>query len=211
MFKNYLQIAIRTLIKNKTYSLINIAGLAISLAASILLMLWVWDELSFDKFHSKVDRIYVPSPTFDKDRKQVWGNTPAPLATFAKREIPAVDDVCRTSDNGDILMEYNGKKFTEKRTAYADPSFFTVFDFSFLEGNAKKPFSNNRSMIITTSAAKKFFGKEDSIGKVIKVNDKDNFTVTGVIEDMPSSSTIRYDILMPFDILNEGYTENSYW
>lgn len=211
MFRNYLQIAIRTLVKNKTYSLINIAGLAISLAASILLMLWVWDELSFDRFHSKVDRIYVPSPTFDKDRKQVWNTSPAPLATFAKREIPAVEDVSRVSDNGDILMEYNGKKFTEKRTCYADPSFFSIFDFSFVEGSNKKPFSDNRSMVITAATAKKFFDNEEAIGKIIKVNNKDNFTITGVIEDMPSSSSIRYDILMPFDILKEGYTNNSFW
>lgn len=211
MFRNYLQIALRTLVKNKTYSFINIAGLTVSLAASIMLMLWVWDELSYDTFNTKLNQIYKPSPTFDKDHKQIWSTTPAPLATFAKREIPGVEDVCRISDNGDMLLEYNGKKFTEQKTCYADPSLFSIFDFAMISGNRKVPFTDNRSMIITKAAAERFFGKETATGKVVKVNNKDNFTVTGVLDDMPSNSSIRYDIIMPFDILKEGYSENSYW
>ncbi|TKK68253.1 FtsX-like permease family protein [Ilyomonas limi] len=211
MLRNYLQIAYRTLTKNKTYSLINIFGLAISLTASILLLLWVWDELSFDKFNEKIDRLYTAAPTFDKDRKQVWGTTPAPLATFAKQQIPAVENAVRISDNGDILMQYNDKKFDEKRTAYADPSLFTIFSFPVIEGSAAKPFTDNRSMVISQTTAKKYFGNEDAVGKVIKVNNKDNFTVTGVFKDMPQNSSVRYDIVMPFSILNEGYTADSYW
>ena len=111
MFKNYLQIAYRTLTKNKTYSAINIIGLAISLTASILLLLWVWDELSFDKFNDKADRIYTAAASFVKDHKQVWPVTPAPLATFAKQQIPAVENAVRISDNNDILMQYGDKKF----------------------------------------------------------------------------------------------------
>src|SRR3954453_21318342 len=104
MVSNYILIAYRTLTKNKTYSLINIFGLAISLTASILLLLWVWDELSFDKFNGNVDRIYTAAAAFDKDHKQVWPVTPAPLATFAKQQIPAVENAVRVLDNGDILM-----------------------------------------------------------------------------------------------------------
>src|SRR3954469_11385521 len=211
MFTNYILIAYRTLIKNKTYSLINIFGLAISLTASILLLLWVWAELSFDRFNQKVDRIYTAAATFDKDHKQVWPTTPAPLATYARQQIPAVENACRVSDNGDILMEYGNKKFTEKRTCYADPSLFTIFDFPVAEGSAKQPFADNRSMVISQSTAKKYFGDEDAVGKIIKVNDKDDFKVSGVIKDMPLNSTLRYDIIMPFNILNEGYTSNSYW
>jgi putative ABC transport system permease protein len=211
MFTNYILIAYRTLIKNKTYSLINIFGLAISLTASILLLLWVWDELSFDRFNQKVDRIYTAAATFDKDHKQVWPTSPAPLATYAKQQIPAVENACRVSDNGDILMQYGDKKFTEKRTCYADPSLFTIFDFPVVEGSTKQPFQDNRSMIISQSTAKKYFGNEDAVGKVIKVNGKDDFKITGVIKDMPLNSSLRYDIVMPFNLLGEGYNANSYW
>jgi putative ABC transport system permease protein len=211
MFTNYILVAYRTLIKNKTYSLINIFGLAISLTASILLLLWVWDELSFDRFNQKVDLIYTAAATFDKDHKQVWSTTPAPLATYAKQQIPAVENACRISDNGDILMQYGDKKFTEKRTCYADPSLFTMFDFPVVEGSAKQPFPDNRSMIISQSTAKKYFGEEDAVGKIIKMNGKDDFKITGVIKDMPLNSSIRYDIVMPFNILGEGYTASSYW
>lgn len=211
MFRNYFQIAWRTLVKNKTYSLINITGLSVSLAASILLMLWVWDELSFDRYHSKADRIYSTAVAFDKDLKQVWAATPGPLATFAKKEMPAVEAVTRVNDNGDLLLEYNGKKFTEKSTSHVDASFFSIFDIPFIGGSNTTPFNDNRSMIITKSIAEKLFGTTTAVGKVIKVNNKDNFTVTGVIENFPTNSSIRYDILMPFGILNENYTENSYW
>ena len=179
MFTNYILIAYRTLIKNKTYSLINIFGLAISLTASIILLLWVWDELSFDRFNQKVDRIYTAAATFDKDHKQVWSTTPAPLATYAMQQIPAVENACRISDNGDILMQFGDKKFTEKRTCYADPSLFTIFDFPVIEGSAKQPFQDNRSMVISQSTAKKYFGDKEAVGKVIKVNGKDDFKIIG--------------------------------
>jgi len=208
MFTNYILIAYRTLIKNKTYSLINILGLAISLTATILLLLWVWDELSFDRFNQKVDRIYTAVSSFDKDRKQVWPVTPAPLATFAKQQIPAVENAARVLDNSDILMQYDDKKFSEKRTAYADPSLFRIFSFPMVAGSAAKPFDDNRSILISETTAKKYFGNDNAIGRIIKVNNKDNFTVTGIFKDMPMNSSVRYDVVMPFAILNERYIQN---
>ena len=208
MFTNYILIAYRTLIKNKTYSAINIFGLAVSLTASILLLLWVWDELSFDKFNEHVDRIYTAAAAFDKDHKQVWPVTPAPLATFAKQQIPAVENAVRILDNGDILMQYGDKKFDEKRTAYTDPSLFSIFNFPLVAGSVAHPFDDNRSIVISETTAKKYFGSEEAVGKVIKVNNKDNFTITGIFKDMPQNSSVRYDIVMPFAILNERYKQN---
>ena len=208
MFKNYLQIAWRTLTKNKTYSAINIIGLAISLTASILLLLWVWDELSFDTFNDKADRIYTAAASFDKDRKQVWPVTPAPLAIYAKQQIPAVENAVRISDNNDVLLQYADKKFDEKRTCFADPSLFTIFSLPLMEGNAGKLFSDNRSMAISQTTAKKYFGNEEAIGKVIKLNNKDNYTVTAIFKDMPENASVQYDIVMPFAILNEEYIRN---
>ena len=211
MIKNYLQIAYRTLVKNTTYSLINITGLGISLAASILLLLWVWDELSFDRFNTNVDRLYTAAPAFDKERKITFSTTPAPLAVFAKKELPAVADACRISDNGGILMQYKDKKFVQEKTCYADPSLFTMFSFPLLAGNKNKPFTGNRSMVVSATVANKYFGNEDPVGKVIRVDNKDNYTVTGVMKDMPENSSLRYGLVMPFDVLNEGYDGKSYW
>lgn len=208
MFTNYILIAYRTLVKNKTYSAINVLGLAVSLTASILLLLWVWDELSFDKFNDKADRIYTAAAAFDKDRKQVWPVTPAPLATYAKQQIPAVENAARVMDNGDILMHYGDKKITEKRTAYADPALFSIFSFPLAEGSVAHLFNDNRSMAISETTARKYFGSEDAIGKVIKVNNKDNFTITAVFKDIPQNSSVRYDVVMPFAILNERYIQN---
>ncbi len=202
MFKNYLQIAYRTLVKNTTYSVINITGLAVSLAASILLLLWVWDELSFDRFHSNADRIYVGAATFDKDRKDLWSVTSAPLAVYAKKEIPAVEDACRISDNGDLLIEYNNKKFSESNTCYVDPSFFSMFSFPLTAGNKTTPFANNQSVVLSATTAAKYFGKEEALGKVLKAG-KANYTVTGIVKDMPANSSIRFDVLMPFNTLRD--------
>lgn len=212
MFKNYLQIAFRTLVKNKTYSVINIVGLATSLAASILLLLWVWDELSFDKFNSNVGNIYRIAATFDKDRKLAWTTTPAPIATLGKVQLAAVANTCRFSDQGDILIEYGTKKFNEKKSGYADPSVFTMFDFPLIEGSKTNPFPNTSSIVMSETSAKKYFGTtKNVVGKVIKINNKDVFKVSGIMKDMPLNSSIQYDMLLPFDILKSNYGPNDFW
>ncbi|SEM62286.1 ABC-type antimicrobial peptide transport system, permease component [bacterium A37T11] len=208
MIKNYFKTAFRTLFKNKVYSAINISGLAVSLAAAVLLLMWVWDELSFDRMHSKGNRIYQTVAAIDPAKGMVWTTSNAPLAVFGKAEIPEIEDACRIQDNqGNRLVEYQGKKFNEIMR-YVDPSFFTIFDFKIVEGNSKKPFPDNRTVILSRSYAKKFFGTAEPMGKVLKIGDKDVYKVTGIMEDMPANSSMRYDMLMPFAILNEGREKN---
>src|ERR1700754_1516823 len=121
MFRNYLTTALRSLRNNKTHSFINITGLAVSLSVSILLLLWANDELSYDRFNVNGTNIYKLSPKFDD--QNIWYMSPAPIAVYAKKEIPEVEDACRITDNGGVsLFEYKGKRITERQNCLADAS-----------------------------------------------------------------------------------------
>lgn len=208
MLKNYIKTAFRTLVKSKSYAIINIAGLAISLAASVLLLLWVSDELSYDRMHSKADRIYVAAAAIGKSKDQLWPVTSAPLAIFGKAEIPAIEEACRTSTfNNSILLEYQDKKFTEA-SVYVDQNFFKLFDFTLLEGNPAQPFPDNRSIVLSKTAAEKYFGKEPAMGKILQVKEGNAYKVTGVMEDMPKNSSLQFSLMMPFDVLAENRPNN---
>jgi putative ABC transport system permease protein len=207
MLKNYLIIALRTLWKSKVYSFLNILGLAVGLAAGILMLLWVQDELSYDKFHKNAGNIYMAVASFDvSGKREIWQTTPAPIATFAKREVPEVAEAARIQTEWNArVFDYENKSFIEKGGAFTDPGLFTMFDFSLIHGDAKNPFPNNRSIVISQKIATKYFGKDNPIGKVIRLDKKDGYTVSGVIQDIPMNSSIQYDWFIPFIILDERY------
>src|ERR1700753_4299893 len=158
MLKNYLKTAWRNLLNNKFYSAINIAGLTIGLAIGILILVWVQDELSFDSFHKQTKDIY---------RLELWGGTgasrqiysigAAPIGPFSKQQLPQVKDYVRITGNYDYsLYKYRDKVFGDENAIFADPSFFSVFDFHLIKGNASKPFTDDNSVIITQKTADKF-------------------------------------------------------
>jgi putative ABC transport system permease protein len=210
MFSNYLTTALRSLRNNKTYSFINIIGLALSLAVSILLLLWVNDELSYDRFNVHAANIYKLSPKFDD--QNIWYMTPAPIAVYAKKEVPEVDNACRITGNGRVsLFEYNGKKITERHNCLADASFFSVFTYPLVEGNPQHPFIDAHSVVLSETTAKTFFGDQDPMGKILKGDDKKLYTVTGVMKDMPANSSMHYNIVFNFQQLEQEYdTTNSF-
>jgi len=210
MFKNYFKTAWRSLRNNKTYSFINITGLAVSLAVSILLLLWVSDELSYDRFNVNAQHIYKLAPKFDE--QNVWYMSPAPIAVYAKKEVPEVQDACRITDNWAVsVFEYNGKKLNEWHNCLADASLFSMFTFPFIEGNPQHPFTDAHSIVLSETTAKKFFGSEDPMGKVLKGDDKKLYRVTGVMKDMPANSYIHYNIVFNFQQLEQEYdTSNSF-
>jgi len=212
MTRNYFKIAWRNLIKNKFYSFINIAGLSMGLTVGMLILLWVNNELSFDGFHSKVKNIYrVNSYLGSGNTKRIWDNTQGPVAAYALKEIPGVKLAVRITSGGSSIFSYGDKLLKEDRTAYTDPSFFQLFDFKLLKGDLKKPFPNNQSVIVTQSTAKKYFGDQDPVGKVLQQDHKDNFTVCGVIADFPNNSSINYDMLFPMDIVAKSYNGKNFW
>jgi putative ABC transport system permease protein len=211
MIKNYFKIALRGLRHNMMYSFINISGLAVSLAVSILLLLWVKDELSFDRFNVNANNIYKLAAKFD-DNGNIWGVTPAPTAIWAKKSVPEVADACRIIENWSAsVFEYNGKKIRELHNCRVDSSFFTMFSFPLLEGDPKHPFADAHSIVLSETTAKTFFGHEPATGKVLKADDKKLYTVTGVMKDMPENSSIKYNIVFNMQQLEQEYDTGSYF
>lgn len=202
MIRNYFKTAWRNLLKNKFYSVINIVGLTVGLAVGILILLWVQDELSFDSFHKQAGNIYrMELFGGTGSSRQIWSVTPYPMATLAKQQLPQViDEVRITSNDFYSLFKYQDKVFSDQHAIFADPSFFTVFDFSLVEGNKAKPFTDDNSVVITKKTALKFFGYQNPIGKIIVANKDQNLTVTGVINDFPENSSLHYDMIMPMSL-----------
>jgi len=199
MLKNYFKIAWRNLWYNKFYSAINITGLAIGLAVGIMILLWVQDELSYDRFHKNASSIYkINSHLGTGADEQVWEGAPAPLAVFCKQSIPEVVNAVRIDNvNGPLLFKYAGKKFTETNLACVDSTFFSMFDFKLIKGNLLKPFPNMNSIIISASESKKYFGNGEAIGKVLGT-DYGDFTVSGVMQDFPENSSLHFNMLLPW-------------
>ena len=160
MLRNYFKTAWRSLQRNKFYSAINMAGLTIGLAIGMMILLWVQDELSYDGFHSQVKNIYRLENQVGTGKSiQIWRVTNKGIAMAAKSQIPAVQDAVRITDNYIYeVYKYQGKTFPENKSIFTDPSFFSLFDFHLIKGNNSKPFPANNSVVMTESAAKKFFG-----------------------------------------------------
>jgi putative ABC transport system permease protein len=208
MFKNYFRSALHSLRNNRMYSFINITGLGASLAVSILLLLWATDELSYDRFNVNAKNIFKLAPKFDE--QNVWYMSPAPIAVYAKKEVPEVQDACRITEKGNVsIFEYNDKQFTESHNCVADASLFSIFTFPLIEGNPRQPFTDAHSIVLSETTAKRFFGNEDPMGKELKADDKKLYRVTGVMKDMPANSYIHYNIVFNFQQLEEEYNTNS--
>lgn len=199
MIRNYIKTAWRNLVKNKFYSIINIAGLTLGLAVGILILLWVQDELSFDSFHKNAANIYRLEISGGTGKsKQIFTAGVAPIGPLAKQQLPDVINQVRLTGNGFYsLYKYQDKVFGDELAMFTDPSFFSIFDFSLIKGNNSKPFTDDNSVVITKTTAAKFFGDADPIGKTIVADGKQNLTVSGVIADFPKNSSMRYDMLMP--------------
>ncbi len=198
MIKNYLKIAFRVIKKNKGYSFINITGLAVGIACCVLILLWVQDELSFDRFHKNHKLIYRTSLNI---KGQWTSSSPWALAPILKREYPEIQSATRYREN-DLLFTYEDKSFYEE-TAFVDPDFFDIFTFPWVTGSRDNPFPTLASVVITERTAAKYFGNEDPLGKTFTVNNRTKLSVTGVIENVPSNSTMEFDILASIKLFGE--------
>lgn len=203
MIRNYFKTAWRSLLKNRFYSLLNGAGLTIGLGVGILILLWVQDELSFDRFHRQVGNIYkLENRVGTGSSQQIWTSTAAPIGILGKKELPEILDAVRLSQNNQyILFTYKDKVFNENNSFFTDPSLFSVFDFQLIKGDSRKPFFDENSVVLTETTAKKYFGNEDPIGKIISANDKASFMVTGIVRDLPKNSSIQGDLFLPISRL----------
>jgi putative ABC transport system permease protein len=209
MLRNYFKVALRYLSKYKGYTAINVMGLGVGIACCILIMLFVKSEWSFDRFHTKSDRIYR---TWLEEHYQgeIFRNdaTPIPLGPVLQAGLPEVETTCRMAGLMPMVT-YNNNTFNEP-VGMVDSTFFRVFDFDFTTGNRSSALAGNNSIVLTETAAKKYFGADNAIGKNLEVQLGDSkvmFTVTAVLKDLPLESTIQFSMLIPFSNASYIYSE----
>ena len=197
MFKNYLRIAFRNLARHWAFSLLNILGLTIGMSACFLIFLYVRFELSYDRFHSKGDRIFrmvtdIKTPTETLN----WSVASAPMAIAAKEEFPEIETVVRMNPQS-ILVRKGDIKFQEEKSAFADSGFFHVFDFPLLQGDPQTALREPLSVVLSESAAKKYFGQGNPMGQTLVLTDGSySAKVTGVMKDMPNNTQLNADVLI---------------
>lgn len=209
MIKNYLRTACRNFLRHRLYSTITVLGLTIGLTVGMLVLLWVQDETSFDAFHRKAADIYrVNSAVGMGVSREMWNTTQAPVAVYALKEIPGVVDAARIADDYDYsIYSWKDKLFDKVNAVYTDPAFFAVFDFKLLRGDVRRPWPDNQSVLVTERMARKYFGSQDPVGKVIQGDHKDNFRISGVVADIPENSSIRADLFFPMARVEEQYQQ----
>jgi putative ABC transport system permease protein len=207
MFRNYFKIAWRNIRKHKLYSIVNITGLAIGITSCILIGLYIWSELQYDKFHSKAHRIARVTMEYNMagsvEKAAVTGTKTGPQLM---RTFPQVEAYTRTIKSPRVVA--NGTKvFDEKNVLYADADFFRIFSFPMLQGNAATALNAPYKIVLTESAAKKYFGQEDPIGKTLRINDVRDYEVTGITKDVPLHSQIQYDMVVSFTSMGASKSE----
>ena len=216
MFKNYFKIALRNVLKNKVYSFINIIGLAIGLAGFILISILIKNELGYENFNKKIDRIYrvVEIQNQNGIGKLNVAVTMGPLSPALKNYFPEIESSARLKPMPSVFCKIGSESFYEDELSFADPSVFDIFTIPFVEGNPKTALDAPQSLVISQSIAKKYFGNKNPIGKTILFDTfigKWKFTVTGVIRDYPKNSHIFFNMLAPYKFLENKLSWLKSW
>jgi predicted permease len=211
MFKNFLKSYLRNLWKNRGYASLNIVGLAVGIACSTLIFLWVEDEFTFDHQFEKKKYLYqvMGNQTYDGNT-YTFSATPGPLAPGIKTDMPGVAATSHLTWTNPALFSLDNKPLNEPGT-YADPAFLSMFNFTFLEGNPATALTGVHSLVITRGMAKAFFGTGDPLGKTLKMDNTQPYTITAVIEDLPPNTTFQFHWLAPYDAYYEKNQWLQYW
>ncbi len=200
MLKNFFIVALRNISRQKTYVFINIAGLAIGIASSIIILLFVINELSYDKFnvkHKQIYRVYLDGKIGESEIKGAW--TAAPTAKALLNEIPEVIDAIRMDNWDETIIKIDDRSFIEKHFMLADSSFFNLFSIPLIQGDQATALAEPFSLVLTKSAAAKYFGKEDPIGKHVRLNsDTTYYTITGIMDNVPENAHFEFNVLGSF-------------
>jgi len=210
MFKNYMKITLRNIKKQKGYSFLNITGLAVGIACFILIMLFVRDELKYDKFHEKADRIfrvYSEGQIGDTDFTMLASS--AILNRALRAEYPEILTVTTMTERDNYLVEYENRIFREDRIILTDTTFFDVFTFPFIQGNPDNALSQPYSVVLTRSTSDKYFGGANPLGKTLSIDNND-YVVTGVVEDVPVNSHFHFDFLLSLTSFGEIYYNTNF-
>ena len=199
MIGSYLIIFWRNLVKAKTLSFINVAGLAVGMTFIILIGLWVRSELSFDNFHSNGERIVMIMKNSESNGEKTTGaSVPLPLYDELKNSYPEIENITRLDWGGIHNLAVNERKFM-KFGHYADPGFLKMFTFDILSGNAEAMLNSPASIVLTRSLAQLLFGDDDPLGKAVSLDNKHELLVTGVLDDIPHNSSLQFDFLVPYE------------
>jgi len=211
MFKNYIKIGWRNLINHKGYSLINISGLAMGMAFAMVIGLWIQQELSFDNFHLNADRLaLVQKNTFFNNERNTQESTPYPLCDELKNNYPEVKRAAKISFQNDFGL-LAGDNTINKSGRFVDPDFLEMFSFPLVKGNIKTALQDPNSIVLTESLAAALFPDTDPMGKTVKVDNRFDLQVTGIIKDVPHNSTLQFEFLAPyeFDAMNSPFKNNN--
>jgi putative ABC transport system permease protein len=220
MLKNYFTVAWRNLLRHKGYTFINVAGLAVGMACCLLITLYVRHELSYDRYHAQADQIYrvlqafrtgtpaagqLPAP----EEYQVWGNAPVGPALAA--EFPEVRKMVRFTSHQSLLLQHGDRRFQEADLLFIDSTAFEVFSWKMLAGNPRQALVAPNSIVLTQSTARKYFGDRNPVGLTLRVENQETFTVTGLMEDVPSNSHFTFNGLMSMSTFRKWRSEIFGW
>ena len=212
MFQNYLKLAWRNLVTNKGFTTLNILGLATGIAATAIILLWIDYELRFDKFHEKIDRIYE-AHNLDvnaKGEKWAWNTTPKIMASAIQQDYPEVETTSRFNWGNDALFSYGDKRIKAPGNI-VDSTFLTIFSFPMISGKPELVLMGNNDIVLTESLAKEIFGKEEPVGKAVKINNQYNFMVSGIVKDPPPNSQFRFRFLAPWAFARQIGFDDNFW
>ncbi|MGZ8554352.1 MAG: ABC transporter permease [Chitinophagaceae bacterium] len=211
MFINFFKIAWRNLQRNKAFSFINISGLAIGMAAAILILLWIQHEVSYDNFHAKKDRLYQVWNRYTMDGKTgCWNNTPKPMALAISQDYPEVEKTARVNFLPPVKIALGDKQFYG-RGRIVDSSFLEMFTFPLVKGNAATALNDVSSIVLTEKLAKSIFGDDDPLGKILKLDNADNFKVSAVVKAPPANSQFEFEFLLPWAHMRNKGLDDDYW
>jgi putative ABC transport system permease protein len=210
MLKNLILVALRNFKRDKWYSLLNIVGLAIGITFSLFLIFYIKDELSYDRYNVKADRIYRII-TYDKepDRDMMkWSITTDALAPELKKDFPEVEETVRFNSYGKQMLKLGDRRIYEDKIFFADSTVFKIFTYHFIQGDAKTALVAPNSMVLTKSVAEKFFGTNNVVGKSLQSDDGTNYKITGVVEDVPKNSHLIFNVLISMSSIPKEYMGN---
>jgi putative ABC transport system permease protein len=197
MFKNYLFTAWRNITKDKFYALLNVIGLTMGLTAALFIFLYVKNEITFDKSNLNYKRIYrLESRFVINEKDDLMAKTAIQLAPTLKDEYPEIEEFARFAQRGSYYLSFGEKEFQEDHIFFADSTVFRVFTYPFVRGDPNTALIRPYSMVLTESMAKRYFGKQDPVGQVLKSADGSLYEITGIIEDLPANMHLRFDALL---------------
>jgi ABC-type antimicrobial peptide transport system permease subunit len=213
MLRNFFKTAWRSLLRGKSFSFINICGLAVGMAGATLILLWLTNELSYDRFHVNGDRIYKLYVMTDipGEKHLTIDVASQPIGSAMKAKFPEVEAFSRMQPVTQFLFTAGDKSFTRLKGDFVDPAFLKIYSFPLVAGNRDEQLGSVNSIVVTEKLARKLFGTTDAVGKTIRINSMDNFTVTGVLKDLPANTEFNFEYLVPWDYMKKLGMNNEDW